>query len=85
MGFSVTIASTIILMGLIFFAGAGVATMIYTMNNLTDQLVERYKTLNQKMNVKIDLEITSISSRTVKFLVKNVGSKTIFLRASSFR
>lgn len=81
MGFSVTIASTIVLIGLIAFAGATTASMLYTLNDLTTLT----NTLaRQKLDVRIELDVINVSASTVHFYVKNTGSETIFLKNGSF-
>ena len=81
MGFSVTIASTIVLIGLIAFAGATTASMLYILNDLTTLT----NTLaRQRLDVQIELNVTSVSNSTVYFYVKNTGSETIFLKNGSF-
>ena len=81
MGFSVTIASTIVLIGLIAFASATTASMLYTLNNLTTLT---NTSLNQKLGAQLELDIININASTVQFYVKDTGSSPIFLRSQTF-
>lgn len=81
MGFSVTIASAIVLIGLITFAGATTASMLYALNHLrslTDTLVR------QRPDVQMELDVISVNASTVHFYVKNTGAETIFLKNHTF-
>lgn len=81
MGFSVTIASAIVLIGLITFASATTASMLYALNHLrslTDTLVR------QRPDVQMELDVISVNASTVHFYVKNTGAETIFLKNHTF-
>ncbi|RJS84250.1 hypothetical protein CW706_04445 [Candidatus Bathyarchaeota archaeon] len=81
MGFSVTVASAIILAGLIIFVGATVASLIYSINQLTVIL----NILSRKNpNINIELDLTCVNASYVEFYVRNTGSKTIFLKSQGF-
>ncbi len=81
MGFSVTVASMIVLIGLATFMGVTTISLIYSINQLTIIL----NTLNEQgMDAQIELSIVSINASTIEFYVKNVGSKTIFLKNQGF-
>jgi len=82
MGFSVTIASTIVLIGLMTFVGATLTTMLYTINDLTI-LVNTLK--DEKLNVDLEIEIVKIDASEIQFLVRNTGSKTIFLMDQGYK
>jgi len=81
MGFSVTIASTIVLIGLIAFAGGTTMSMLYMLDYLVTLTNESARLAP---DVQIDLEVISIDNSTIHFYVKNMGSKTIFLRNQTF-
>ncbi len=81
MGFSVTVASMIVLIGLATFMGVTTISLIYSINQLTILL----NTLNkQDTDAQIELNIVNISASTIEFYVKNEGSKTIFLKNQGF-
>jgi len=81
MGFSVTAASAIILVGLIVFMGASVTSLVYSINQLTIIL----NTLPRKnLNINIELDLICINASYVEFYVRNTGSKTIFLKSQGF-
>ncbi|MCS7120357.1 MAG: hypothetical protein RMJ07_01635 [Nitrososphaerota archaeon] len=75
MGFSVTIASTIILIGLVAFAGAVASSLMFTLENIAAFTDISNRTGS---NVDIKLNITSLEARRISFYVKNRGSKPIF-------
>ena len=81
MGFSVTIASTIVLIGLIAFAGSLSTTMFCAINNVFVLL----NTVSDKSNVQLELEIVSVNASEIQFYVRNTGSKVIFLLDQGFK
>lgn len=81
MGFSVTIASTIVLVGLITFAGGTMMSMLYVLDYL---ITLTNSSARLELDVQIDLKVISITNSTVHFYVKNIGSKTIFLKNQTF-
>ncbi|MCD6593651.1 hypothetical protein J7L00_06180 [Candidatus Bathyarchaeota archaeon] len=81
MGFSVTAASAIILVGLIVFMGASVTSLVYSIN----QLMIILNTLPRKnLNINIELDLICVNASYVEFYVRNTGSKTIFLKSQGF-
>ncbi|MEM2342248.1 MAG: hypothetical protein QXX94_07175 [Candidatus Bathyarchaeia archaeon] len=83
MGFSVTIASAIILIGLIVFTSVTAATMISTINTLV-QLKSLALKVDPLNNVKIDLVISEIEPLKVRFYIRNSGSKPIFIKLGDY-
>jgi len=76
MGFSTSIASVIILVGLISFAAASVGAMLYVLNTINLLRETADQNLNQ---VQLELNVTEVDSLVVRFTLKNSGSKPIFL------
>jgi len=81
LGFSTTIASAIILIGLISFAAASVGAMLYVLNTIS--LLEGDFT-DQNLNVQLELNVTEINvteedSIIIRFTLRNSGSKPVFL------
>jgi len=81
MGFSVTIASTIVLIGLIILFGSLFAVLVYSLNTLSDTTSEYLSREREKMDVKLELEIEAINVNSCEIKVKNLGTKTIFLKS----
>lgn len=83
LGFSVVIASTIILIGLIVFAGVTASTVISAINTLAylRQLALREGAAS---DVKIDLTISSVEASKIQFYLRNSGPKPIFLREEGY-
>jgi archaellum component FlaF (FlaF/FlaG flagellin family) len=80
MGFSVTIASCIVLIGLIAtFTAVSVAVFqgwkdIYVANK---EYLDREKSM---LDVELELEVDAINATSCEITVKNTGGRTIFLR-----
>lgn len=80
MGFSVTIASTIVLIGLVVLFGSLSAVLVYSLSTLSDTTKEYLNRERDKLDVKLELEIETINAASCVINVKNVGTKTIFLQ-----
>jgi len=80
-GFSVSAASTVILIGLITFVSVTAASLLYSLNQLTLLL---NKSVKQDIGVQIELQIVSINASSIEFYVRNTGSKTIFFKNQGF-
>lgn len=80
MGFSVTIASAIVLIGLIVLFGSVSAVLVYSLNVLSDTAREYLNHEKDKLDVKLELEIETINPDSCIINVKNLGTKTIFLK-----
>ena len=81
MGFSVTIASTIVLIGLVILFGSLSAVLVYSLNTLSDTTKEYVNRERDKLDVRLELDIVSIEARSCTITVKNLGTKTIFLQS----
>ena len=80
MGFSVTIASAIVLIGLVVLFGSLSAVLVYSLNVLSDTAREYLRHERDKLDVKLELEIETINQDSCTINVKNPGTKTIFLK-----
>ena len=80
MGFSVTIASAIVLIGMIVLFGTIGAVLVYSLNVLSDTAREYLRYERDKLAVKLDMEIETISQDSCTINVKNLGTRTVFLR-----
>ncbi len=81
MGFSVTIASTIVLIGLVVLFGSLSAVLVHSLNTLSDTTREYVSRERDKLDVKLELEIETINADSCIIKVKNSGTKTIFLQS----
>jgi len=81
MGFSVTIASTIVLIGLIILFSSLSAVLVYSLNTLSDTTKEYVNRERDKLDVRLEMDIDSIADRSCTTTVKNLGTKTIFLQS----
>jgi archaellum component FlaF (FlaF/FlaG flagellin family) len=83
MGFSVTIASSIVLIGLLAaFASVSVA-MFQGLNELSYAAKEYFSRERERLDVKFELEVDVVNSTSCEIIVKNTGSKTIFLQSQN--
>jgi archaellum component FlaF (FlaF/FlaG flagellin family) len=81
MGFSVAIASTIVLIGLVVLFGSLSAVLVHSLNTLSDTTREYVNRERDKLDVKLELEIETINADSCIIKVKNSGTKTIFLQS----
>jgi archaellum component FlaF (FlaF/FlaG flagellin family) len=80
MGFSVTIASCIVLIGIIAaFTSVSVAVFqsVKDLSAATKEYLDRERS---RLDVELELKIEAINATSCNITVKNTGSKTIFLR-----
>jgi archaellum component FlaF (FlaF/FlaG flagellin family) len=82
-GFSVSIASAIVLVGWIAFISAISTAMLQTINTVGLQ-VNSTTDDKTRLAVQLQLGITSIENRTINFTVANTGSREIFLRNETY-
>lgn len=79
MGFSVSLASTIIIIGMVATAGVLAGTM-FQITGALYETVEVYGDLERtRLDVRLELEIVDIEARELNITVSNIGSRTIFL------
>jgi len=80
MGFSVTISSSIVLIGLmVLFTSVSVAVLqgARDLSYATNDYLSRER---ERLDVKLELQIEFINARNCTFTVRNVGSKAIFFK-----
>ena len=83
MGFSVTIASAIVLIGLVIIFGSLSAVLVYSLNTLSDTAKEYFNRERDKLDAKLELEIETINADSCEIKVRNLGTKTIFLQSQN--
>ena len=81
MGFSVTIASAIVLIGLIILFGCLSTVLVYSLNTLSDVTKEYIGRERDKLDVRLELSLTSIGANSCIINVRNLGTKTVFLQS----
>jgi len=79
MGFSSTICTAIVLIGLLVFVVSATATFFLVLKEGISTWVDASRAERLKLEVRLQLNITSIGDREVDVTVRNVGSRTIFL------
>ena len=83
MGFSVTLASAIVLIGfLAIFASFTTALFqgIKELSYIAEDYVSRER---EKIDVKLQLTVDAVNATACNATVKNIGSKTIFLKSQN--
>jgi len=83
MGFSVTVASAISLIGLIIFTSVMATTIISAINTLAQLKYLMFKSSHAN-EVKIDLFLDEVNASKIRFYVRNSGSKQIFLMREDY-
>jgi archaellum component FlaF (FlaF/FlaG flagellin family) len=79
MGFSVTLSSAILFIGLIAFGSTISGVMLYSVTNIFPEVNSYVERQRDILDVRIEMEIESISNRSCVIDVVNFGSRTIFL------
>ena len=82
MGFSVTISTSIILIGLIVLFSSASVAIIQGAREITCVVDDYLAREREKLDVRLELQIESLNARNCTFIAKNLGCKTIFLRKS---
>jgi archaellum component FlaF (FlaF/FlaG flagellin family) len=83
MGFSVTIASAIVLIGfLAIFASFNAALFqgVKELSHIAEDYVSRER---EKIDVNLQLTVDAVDATSCNVTVKNIGSKTIFLKSQN--
>ena len=83
MGFSVTISTSIILIGLIVLFSSASVAVIQGAREITCVVDDYLAREREKLDVRLELQIESLNARNCTFTVKNLGCKTIFLRSQN--
>jgi len=79
MGFSVTIASTIVLIVIITAVVSVSTTMLRGFREVYKATNDYLTGEKERLDVRLDLEVRSLDATSCNITVKNVGSKTIFI------
>lgn len=83
MGFSVTIASSIVLIGLLAaFTSVSVA-LFQGLNELSYATKEYLNRERERLDVKLQLEVEGVNATSCNITVRNTGCKTIFLQSQN--
>lgn len=83
MGFSVTIASSIVLIGLLAAftsVSVGLFSGLTELSSTTSEYLGRER---ERLDVELQLDVDAINSTSCNITVKNTGCKTIFLRSQN--
>lgn len=80
MGFSVTIASSIVFIGIMVAFVSASTTMFNGFREIHNAASAYLEQEKERLDVRVDLEVNSINDRSLNITVKNIGSKTIFLK-----
>ena len=83
MGFSVSIASAIVLVGWLALVGSISGTMLTAINEI-GTLVNSTPSNSVKQSVQLGLQIISVQNDAINFSVVNTGSVVVFLRNETF-
>jgi len=85
MGFSVTMASSIVLAGLILFTGSLFMSLLYSLYTSIGVMATYVDGEKARLGVKLEAEIEDVGNFSIQLNVKNVGSKPIFLQEDGYR
>jgi archaellum component FlaF (FlaF/FlaG flagellin family) len=83
MGFSVTIAASIVLIGIIATLASISTTLIYSFGQLNKASSDYLEQEQERLDVHLDLEVNSVNATSCNVTIKNLGSKTIFLTSQN--
>lgn len=83
MGFSVTIASAITLVGLLVAftsVSVGIFQGLRELSNIANEYLSHER---EKLDVRLDLTVESVTSTSCNITVKNTGCRTVFLKGQN--
>jgi len=83
MGFSVTIASCIVLIGLIVGFTLVSAAVFQGLRDLSTAIRGYFDREKSKLDVGLMLKVEAVNATSCNITVKNIGSETIFLRSQN--
>lgn len=83
MGFSVVIASSIVLIGIIAAFVSVSTTLLYSFGELNKAARDYLEREQERLDVHLDLDVNSVDATSCNVTVKNLGSKTIFLTSQN--
>ncbi len=81
MGFSVTLASAIVLIGFLAFFGSFSAALVQGVKELSYAAENYVSRERQTIDVNLQLTVDDVNATSCNATVKNIGSKTIFLKS----
>ncbi|MEM2106101.1 MAG: hypothetical protein QXV21_06545 [Candidatus Bathyarchaeia archaeon] len=80
MGFSVTLASSIILIALLALSSSFLITIFQNLKEISYAAREYLSNEREKLDVALQLTVNSVDATSCNITIKNTGSKTIFLK-----
>lgn len=83
MGFSVTIASSVILIGMIAIFTCVSVAVFYGLKEISYAANDYLSREREKLDVKLELNVTSVNATSCDIVVKNTGCKTVFLQSQN--
>lgn len=83
MGFSVTIASAIILIGLLVTFSSGSVVVFQGLKEISYAAKDYFNRERERLDVQLQLEVEAVNASSCNITVKNMGCKTIFLRSQN--
>jgi len=83
MGFSVTISSVIILIGLLVTFTSVSVVVFQSLRELSYATKDYFNRERERLDVQLQLEVEEVNASSCNITVKNTGCKTIFLRSQN--
>jgi archaellum component FlaF (FlaF/FlaG flagellin family) len=83
MGFSVTLASAIVLIGLLALFASFTAALFQGVKELSYVAEDYVNRERERIDVNLQLTIDAVDATSCNATVKNVGSKTVFLKSQN--
>lgn len=80
MGFSVTLASAIILIALLALSSSFLITIFQSLKEVSYAAKEYLNNEREKLDVALRITVDSVNATSCNITVQNIGSKTIFLK-----
>jgi archaellum component FlaF (FlaF/FlaG flagellin family) len=83
MGFSVTLASAIVLIGFMAIFASFNAALFQGVKDLSTIAEDYVNREREKIDVNLQLKVDAVTATSCNVTVKNIGAKTIFLRSQN--
>lgn len=83
MGFSVTLASAIVLIGFLALFASFTAALFQGMKELSCVAEDYVSRERERIDVNLQLTVDAVDATSCNATVKNVGSKTVFLKSQN--
>lgn len=80
MGFSVAIASFIVLIGFLSFFATVSTTYLTSIKDITTAATEYTSSQKNEIDTQLQMTVNSVSGNSCNFTVENTGSTTVFLQ-----